>query len=579
MPDSVGNSFDSAQGISLSPTFKTFTESIDPGDNDFYRFTLSKRSSFSLTLTNLAANLDVKLFDGTGNTVVVNGVAQNSTNTGTLVDSLNTVLDPGTYYIQVLGGSATATSPYSLNALADNNLRTDLAWHRTTGENVLWQLEGTQIVNVPFLKLLTDPGAQIVATGDLTGDGFTDLVWRNGITGANFIWSLDAAGNFLNQIDLPPVLDTNWKIGGTGDFNADGNTDIVFRNQASGENVVWIMSGTTLAGIEFLPPVVDPSWEIQATGDFDLDGRPDIVFRNQVSGDNVVWFMNGTTFAGLEFLPSVTDTNWRIRGTGDFNRDGQTDIFWHNFANGDSLVWNLNRVAFSGQLNFLLNVPDLAWTPTAPVTRVLPAVVRDLGGNQSAPFAIGALNGNGIFRDTIGGGDTEDVYQFTVGSPTQLNLTLSGPNGSALLGAANMRLFNSSNTVVQDSTTVGGTNNLARLIPAGTYFIRVAPGAAGADITYDLRLDANNLPVLATNRPLVVSEGLAQTITSTLLRVTDENNTPDQVTFSVATLPGRGNLLIDGSSITTGSVFTQADINNGRLSYGQNGSETPDGQL
>jgi hypothetical protein len=48
MPDTIGNSFDSAQGTSLSPIFKTFTESIDPGDTDFYRFTLNRRSSFQL---------------------------------------------------------------------------------------------------------------------------------------------------------------------------------------------------------------------------------------------------------------------------------------------------------------------------------------------------------------------------------------------------------------------------------------------------------------------------------------------------------------------------------------------------
>jgi hypothetical protein len=580
MPDSVGNSFDSAQGISLSPTFKTFSESIDPGDTDFYRFTLNQRSSFTLALTNLAANVDVKLFDGTGTSVVVGGVTQNSTNTGTLVDSLNTVLDPGTYYIQVLGGSATTTSPYNLNVLADNNLRTDLAWHRTSGENVLWQLAGLNIANLPFLPL-SEPGdisagAQIEATGDLTGDGFTDLIWRNRLTGANYIWSLDGAGNFLSRIDLPGITDNlNWRIGGTGDFNGDGNIDIVLRDPTTDTSIIWIMNRTALAGIEFLPSTGSSNWQIQATGDFDLDGRSDIVLRNQATGDNIVWFMNGTTLSGLEFLPKVEDTNWRIFGTGDFNRDGQTDIFWRNVASGDNIVWNLNRVSFDGQINFLPAVRDLEWTPIAPVTRVLPAVVRDLAGVQAAPFSIGALNGNGIYRDTIGGpGDDEDVYQFTVGSPTQLNLTVSGPNASPLVGAVNMRLFNSSNTVVQDATTTGGNSTLSRLIPAGTYFIRLAPGAAGASITYDLRLDANNLPVLATNRALVVSEGLAQAITSTLLRVTDENNTAEQITFSVVSLPGRGSLLIDGSSITTGSIFTQADINNGRLSYGQNGSET-----
>ena len=574
MPDSVGNSFDSAQGISLSPTFKTFTESIDPGDTDFYRFTLSKRSSFALTLTNLTANADVRLFDGTGTSVAVNGVTQNSTNTGTLVDSLNTVLEAGTYYIQVLGGSATAATSYSLNVLADNNVRSDIAWHRTAGDNVIWQLEGTQISKLNFLPQLTDPGVQIAATGDLNGDGFSDLVWRNQSTGANFIWALDSAGNFVSQIDLTPLADPNWRIVGAGDFNTDGSTDLVWRNQSTGDNVVWFMSGTTFTGLAFLPPLADSNWQIQGVGDFNGDSQSDLVWRNQSTGENVIWSLNGTSLVGLNFLLPVADTNWQVRGTGDFNRDGKTDLLWRNVATGENLFWALDGISFDGQLSFLPTVSDLNWTPTASVTRITPSTVKDLGGSQAAPLSIGALNGNGIFHDAIGGSDAEDVYQFTVGSPTQLSLALSGPNGAALIGAVNVRLSNSSGTVVQDSTTTGGVSTLSKLIPAGTYSIRAVPGGSAANIAYDLRLDSNNLPVLATNRPLVVSEGLAQTITPTLLRVTDENNTADQITFSVATLPGRGNLLIDGSSITTGSIFTQADINNGRLSYGQNGSET-----
>jgi len=33
-------------------------------------------------------------------------------------------------------------------------------------------------------------------------------------------------------------------MGGTGDYNADNQTDILWRNGASGENAVWLMNGT-----------------------------------------------------------------------------------------------------------------------------------------------------------------------------------------------------------------------------------------------------------------------------------------------------------------------------------------------
>jgi hypothetical protein len=59
-------------------------------------------------------------------------------------------------------------------------------------------------------------------------------------------------------------MDTNWEIGGTGDFNRDGKVDILWRNYGAGlgYNVVWYMDGVTLTGSEWLPTVADVNWRI-----------------------------------------------------------------------------------------------------------------------------------------------------------------------------------------------------------------------------------------------------------------------------------------------------------------------------
>jgi hypothetical protein len=73
------------------------------------------------------------------------------------------------------------------------------------------------------------------------------------------------------------------------------------------------MNGSTIlsaAGLGNISTV----WSIAETGDFNGDGQSDILW-NDTSGDVAIWFMNGTTVlssAGLGTIPKV----WSIPGAG-----------------------------------------------------------------------------------------------------------------------------------------------------------------------------------------------------------------------------------------------------------------------
>ena len=114
------------------------------------------------------------------------------------------------------------------------------------------------------------------------------------------------------------VSDPNWKIAGIGDFNGDGQPDILWQHQTTGTLSAWLMNGTNLATLATVTPgvVSDTNWKIVGIADFNNDGQPDILWQHQATGSLSAWLMNGTSLAALATVTpgGVSDTNWKIAG-------------------------------------------------------------------------------------------------------------------------------------------------------------------------------------------------------------------------------------------------------------------------
>jgi Bacterial pre-peptidase C-terminal domain/FG-GAP-like repeat len=437
-----------AKDITDLLSIKTYQDSVSPSDPyNYYRFQLSSRSEINLSLTGLTADASIDLIqDSNRNGTVDNGeVLASSTNPGSLAELINTTLDKGSYYIRV-SSSNNGVTPYQLNlpALSGNS---DLLWHHYgTGQNLIWQMNGSSLASLSTLQTVTDTNWKIDATGDFNNDGQTDLLWRNYKTGQNLIWQMNGS-SLTALVTLQTVTDTNWKIDGTGDFNNDGQTDLVWRNYGTGQNLVWYMNGSSLASLATLLTVTDTNWKIDGTGDFNSDGKTDLVWRNYGTGQNLIWQMNGSDLVSRVSLQTVTDANWKIDGTGDFNNDGQTDLVWRNYGTGQNLVWQMNGSNLAALVT-LQTVTDTNWKIDGIVKRRTDGV----GNDRTTALDIGTLSGSGTFKDSVGGFDPNDYYKFKLDAGSTVNLSLSG-----LSADANMRLLTSDGTVVQSSINSGTT--------------------------------------------------------------------------------------------------------------------------
>src|SRR5438045_9084106 len=97
--------------------------------------------------------------------------------------------------------------------------------------------------------------------------------------------------------------------------DGDGKSDVIWRNDASGETAVWVMDGRALiAGAGLLN---DPNWQLTHIGDFNGDGKSDLIWRNSGTGQTAMWLMNGTMIVGGYGL--VGNGRRRALAVGHFN--------------------------------------------------------------------------------------------------------------------------------------------------------------------------------------------------------------------------------------------------------------------
>ncbi len=243
----------------------------------------------------------------------------------------------------------TMDSSWEIASIAkfNSDTRTDILWHNSsTGENSIWVMNENTPPQVIQLPAFTNNDVQkIEHVGDFDGDGDADILWRNHTRGWNRIWQIDN-GSLVRTVELPTIGNVNQQIKYVADFDGDSDLDILWSDVKSGFTSMWEMNGVNFSrGIAF--GNVETDYQIAHVGNFDNDKDLDILWYNSRTGFTSIWEMNGVNLLRGIDLPTVSDTNIKIQKVADFDGDSDLDILWYNSLTGFSCIWQMNGTSLA----------------------------------------------------------------------------------------------------------------------------------------------------------------------------------------------------------------------------------------
>ncbi len=182
-----------------------------------------------------------------------------------------------------------------------------------------------------------DGNASYVTKADLNNDGNPDLILAKGSTSKLRILLGDGSGTFT--LTPKPVL-----IGGinpisitTGDFNGDGNQDLVVAGNGFRQGMRTLLGSGDGTFSARIPTKFTGFLQSVAAGDFNNDGKPDVVAVDFTSSLQVFVGNGDGTFQTPERQHG--GTQGFVVGVADLNNDGKLDLL---FSRHNSLEVLLN---------------------------------------------------------------------------------------------------------------------------------------------------------------------------------------------------------------------------------------------
>ena len=250
------------------------------------------------------------------------------------------------------------------------------------------------------------------------------------------------------------------------------------------------------------------------------------------SGTENVWLWLGGEEAGIQFSQGASAVNGFYERWASSEPDGndnmyiQTNGYWYDAGSGSSL-------GYVGEYNGADVINNTAYSINHSL-----GDASDVNVGDSLGYVFGADAEGDLLSYSIQGGNDDGIFEIDATS-------------------GELRISNTANIDVSDTytLTIRGTETNG----LGQY------GETTITIGY------NRLPGLQVNSDATVLEGNSVTIADTNLLFTDPDSGAADIVYVITSQPSNGEVRIGGVQVNT---FTQADIDNGDVTFVHNGSET-----
>ena len=283
----------------------------------------------------------------------------------------------------------------------------------------------------------------------------------------------------------------------TGDFNGDGNTDLVTANATA--NTISVLlgngDGTFRAKVDYSVGAQPVSLTV---GDFNGDGKTDIAVANQSAKTLSILLGNGDgTFQAATGISTGTDVPTSVAAV-DWNLDGKADLlvvssFTGGNGSGCSCTGSGNVFVFygNGDGTFTRSATNLAGTANA-------AIVDDFNGDGKPDLLVATYAGIYFYAGN-GDGTIAGSSSYASGSYSPSDITAGDLNGDGILDVVSTDASGAVDVFIGNGD---GSFKAYVTYPAGSSPLQVAIG----DINGDGKLDivsansaSNTISVLLGN--------------------------------------------------------------------------------